>query len=137
MRRTYRGCCHCGRIVFELDAEIGGAIDCNCSLCSRRGALWHAAIDGELRIVEGASELTAYRFLTHTATHLFCRHCGIHPFARPRLDPSRWVVNLRCIDDIDLTALRVHPFDGEHWEDAAAALLSARRASAGAAHQES
>lgn len=132
MPHTYRGSCHCGRVVFELDAEIVGAIDCNCSICRRRGARWHAAVDSELRIVAGESELTPYRFLTHTAKHLFCRHCGIHPFARPRLDPSRWVVNLRCIDDIDLPALRVQPFDGEHWEDAAAALLSARQAQSAA-----
>jgi hypothetical protein len=131
MPRTYRGSCHCGRIVFELDSDaehIKTAMDCNCSLCRRRGALWHAASDQDLRILDGASELTEYRFLTETATHLFCQHCGIHPFARPRLAPTRWVINLRCIDEIALPSLRVLPFDGEHWDEAAAAFLAAHRA---------
>jgi hypothetical protein len=132
MTRTHRGQCHCGRIVFEVDADIDSVVDCNCSLCRRRGALWHAAADAALRLLQGEAERVEYRFNTGTAVHYFCRHCGIHPFARPRLDPTKWVVNVRCLDDVDLTALRVLPFDGEHWEDAAAAFLAARRAH----HQE-
>ena len=54
-----------------------------------------------------------------TAKHYFCRHCGIHPFVRPRLDPTRWAVNVRCIDSVDLSSLEVRAFDGENWEAAA------------------
>jgi hypothetical protein len=27
-------------------------------------------------------------------------------------------VNVRCLDNLDLTALRIEKFDGAHWEDA-------------------
>jgi hypothetical protein len=57
-----------------------------------------------------------------TAKHYSCRHCGVHPFSRPRLDPSRWAVNVRCIDGLDVTSLRVMHFDGANWEEAARAL---------------
>jgi hypothetical protein len=127
MPRMYRGNCHCGRVTFELDAEIGGAIECNCSICFRRGALWLPVSDPQLRIVGGESELALYQFGTMTAKHYFCRHCGIHPFARPRIAPDRWAVNLRCIDGIDLSRLPIPSFDGAHWEEAAAALLTQRR----------
>lgn len=122
MQQTYRGSCHCGRVSFELDGEVKYAIECNCSICRRKGALWHGTADASLRILSGESELTLYRFNTMTAKHYSCRHCGISPFSRPRLDPGVWVVNIRCLEGVDPASLPVHGFDGEHWEDAARAL---------------
>jgi hypothetical protein len=40
------------------------------------------------------------------------------------------VANLRCLDGVDLDTVRVHPFDGTHWQEAAAALLAVQRGSA-------
>jgi hypothetical protein len=122
---TYNGSCHCGRVSFTLDAKVEYLIDCNCSLCRRVGALWIGAADSALRIT-GENELALYQFNTMTAKHYHCRHCGIHPFSRPRLDPTRWAVNARCIQAIDLASLPVRRFDGANWEEAAEA-LSARR----------
>lgn len=106
-------------------------MDCNCSICRRRGALWHGASEASLRITGGEEDLQLYQFGTMTAKHYFCRHCGIHPFVRPRLDPTRWAVNVRCIDGVDLAALEVRSFDGEHWEAAAQAFMQAASAGSG------
>jgi hypothetical protein len=127
MQQTYRGSCHCGRVTFELDAEIRRVTECNCSICRRRGALWHGATEASLRILNGEPELTLYQFGTKTAKHYFCRHCGVTPFIRPRLDPSRWAVNVRCLDGVDPKALPVAAFDGEHWEEAAESLRAKHR----------
>lgn len=126
MHKTYQGSCHCGRVRFELQARIDHVVDCNCSICRRRGALWHGAPDSSLRVLSGESDLALYQFNTKTAKHYFCRHCGIHPFARPRIAPDHWVVNVRCIDDINLASLKVQQFDGEHWEEAARAFRERR-----------
>jgi hypothetical protein len=120
--RSYQGGCHCGRIRFEVRAALDYVVDCNCSLCRRRGALWHGANEADLRILAGEGELALYQFNTKTAKHYFCRHCGVHPFIRPRLDPGRWAFNVRCIDGVELSSIPVRPFDGEHWEAAAEAL---------------
>lgn len=117
--QIYQGACHCGRVTFELRAKLATVMDCNCSICRRRGALWHGASDATLRITSGEEDLQLYQFGTMTAKHYFCRHCGIHPFVRPRLDPTRWAVNVRCIDSVDLSSLEVRAFDGENWEAAA------------------
>lgn len=122
-RRSHRGACHCGRVTFELQAKLDQVFDCNCSICRRKGALWHAAAEGDLRILTGEPDLVLYQFDTMTAKHYFCRHCGIHPFARPRIDPSRWVVNVRCIEGVDLSTLPLQKFDGENWEKAARDLV--------------
>jgi hypothetical protein len=131
-RRTYLGNCHCGRVAFEVDTQLDHVVECSCSLCRRLGALWHGASDGNLRITAGEADLTLYQFNTMTAKHYTCRHCGVHPFSRPRLDPNRWVVNVRCIDGVDVSALPLMRFDGANWE-AAAAALRAKRAQPGAA----
>ncbi|MES2130343.1 MAG: GFA family protein [Pseudomonadota bacterium] len=123
MIQTYHGGCHCGRVRFELQARLDHVVECNCSICRMRGALWHGSSDAGLRIVKGQEELALYQFNTNTARHYFCRHCGIHPFARPRIAPQAWVVNVRCLDGVDLASLPMRPFDGQHWEAAAAAFL--------------
>jgi hypothetical protein len=122
-RQVHRGSCHCARVTFELDAALTWAMDCNCSLCRRKGALWHGASDTSLRILTGQDDLTLYQFGTMTAKHYACSHCGISTFTRPRLDPTRWAVNVRCIEGLDLSSLTIRRFDGEHWEEAAQALL--------------
>lgn len=119
---TYRGACHCGRVVFSIDADITELSACNCSMCRRKGALYVPVMATRaLRIESGEAALSAYRFGTGTATHYFCSRCGIHPFHRPRLAPERWSVNARCLDGVDLDALPVRHFDGVHWEESAAA----------------
>ena len=128
MPQTHQGSCHCGRVTFAVRADLAYVVDCNCSICRRRGALWHPASEADLRILSGEADLALYEFNTKTAKHYFCRHCGIHPFIRPRLDPSSWAVNVRCIDGVDLASLAVVPFDGADWEAAAAALLGRRKA---------
>lgn len=123
MTQTYQGSCHCRAVTFELDTKLDSVVDCNCSLCRRKGALWHGATDATLRVLTGEADLELYQFGTKTAKHYFCRHCGVSPLSRPRLDPSRWVVNVRCIDGVDLASLKIKTFDGEHWEEAAKAFL--------------
>lgn len=100
---------------------------CTCSYCHRLGALWHGASEGSLRITAGEDELAAYQFGTKTAKHHFCRHCGVHPLTRPRLDPTRWAVNVRCLEGVDVSALALRHFDGRNWEQAAAVLQAVRK----------
>ncbi len=125
--RTYHGSCHCGEVVLELQAQLAHVFECNCSICRRKGALWHAAQQRDVRIVKGEEALTQYQFGSKTAQHYFCQYCGVHPLSRPRFDPSMWVVNVRCIDELDLKRLTVGEFDGRNWEHAARALLESRR----------
>jgi hypothetical protein len=132
MTQTYRGACHCGRVTFEVQADLNYVVDCNCSICRRTGALWHPAADTELRVLTSEAELILYQFNTKTAKHYFCGHCGIHPFIRPRLDPSRWAFNVRCIDGVDLASIKVRAFDGQNWEATAQAYYDRPKKSPGA-----
>jgi hypothetical protein len=118
MTKTYDGGCHCGRVRFRVTASLDGVTECNCSICTKKGFLHLIVEPAQFELLSGADALTTYRFNTGTARHTFCTTCGIHPFYVPRSDPDKIDVNVRCLDGIDLKALRPRPFDGRNWEHA-------------------
>lgn len=122
----HTGACHCGAVRFEFDAPPAPVFECNCSICHARGAIWLGCDATQFRLLEGEAALGVYRFGTRTAQHFFCLQCGVAPFSHPRLAPGQWVINLRCVAGIDLAALKIHRFDGQHWEQAAQAFVQAR-----------
>jgi hypothetical protein len=115
---TWRGGCHCGAIRIEADGELEGLEICNCSICSMTAYIhWHVPPE-RFRLLTPMDALTTYQFGTRTARNHFCRTCGISPFRRSRSDPDDVDVNVRCLEGVDLAALEVRTFDGQHWEEA-------------------
>jgi len=100
---VYAGSCHCGavRISVETSAPPERLIDCNCSVCRKKGILHMPAELSELKMLDGAEAVETYRFGSGVAEHCFCRQCGIHVYGRPRNSPHRYTVNARCLDDFE------------------------------------
>ena len=101
---TYKGACHCGRVTFAARAQLDYAVDCNCSVCHKKGALWHPAAEADLRILTGEADLVLYQFNTRTAKHYFCAHCGIYTHHQRRSNPGEYGYNVGCLEG-------VNPFD--------------------------
>jgi hypothetical protein len=116
MLTTYEGGCHCGRVRFRVKADLADVLDCNCSVCTKKGFLHIIVPLDQFEVLQGADDLSTYQFNTGTATHKFCAACGMHPFYVPRSDPDKIDVNARCIDNIDVSALKPKFFDGKNWE---------------------
>lgn len=118
--QCYHGSCHCGTVRFEVDGPIEQVVQCNCSICSKKGALHHAVEPSRFRLLCGQDQLGTYRFGTGEARHHFCAVCGIHVFSRPRGAPELYAVNVRTLDDLRIEPglPRVVQFDGQHWEEA-------------------
>lgn len=114
---TLEGGCHCGAVRFRVRVGRREAIDCNCSVCTKKGFV-HLIVPAEhFELLRGADVLASYRFNTGVAEHLFCRVCGIHAFYRPRSHPEGYDVNVRCLDgEAPLDGWAIRPFDGRHWE---------------------
>ena len=124
MLQTYEGGCHCGRVRFRVQADLGDLTDCNCSMCTKKGILYLIVPPERFELLRGREDLATYEFNTRTAKHTFCRHCGIHPFYVPRSDPDKIDVNARCIDEVAIEDLRPRRFDGRHWEESIAEFRS-------------
>ena len=120
MPRTMTGGCHCGRVRFRISADLSRVTECNCSICTKKGFLHLIVPPERFELLRGKDDLTTYQFNTQTAKHLFCRTCGMHPFYIPRSDPDKIDVNVRCLDDINLAAVKPLAFDGKHWEQSMA-----------------
>ena len=118
MPQTYEGGCHCGKVRFRVTADLDRVTYCNCSMCSKKGFLHLIVAPEQFELLNGKDNLATYEFNTHTAKHTFCKTCGIHPFYVPRSDPDKIDVNVRCLDGVDVSALRLGYFDGQNWEHA-------------------
>ncbi len=122
--KKYHGSCHCGQVKFTVEATIDKVVSCNCSICTKKGAL-HLKVDPEqFDLVEGKECLSLYQFGTKEAKHYFCKECGINVFSNPRIAPNMYSVNIRCLNDFDLEveSYEVVKFDGNNWENAVAKL---------------
>jgi hypothetical protein len=113
----YQGGCHCGAVRYQIEVEQLTAVDCNCSICIKKGFIHLIVPAARFMLLQGADALSTYTFNTGIAKHHFCRHCGIHSFYRPRSHPEGYDVNLRCLDGNAIEQFQITPFDGQHWED--------------------
>jgi hypothetical protein len=110
----YKGSCHCGRVAFEVEGEIGSALECNCSICLRKGSLLWFVPREQLKVLTPEENMGSYTFNRHAIQHRFCRNCGIHPFGEGS-DPkgnAMAAINIRCLEGIDLSGISVQHFDG-------------------------
>ena len=60
--KSYSGGCHCGQVRFDVTADLSKVYSCNCSICSKRGALWAFVPPGSFALRAGAEALADYQF---------------------------------------------------------------------------
>ena len=75
--QTYSGGCHCGRVRYQVTTSLDPVLDCNCSICRKRGALWTYVKPSQFKLQSGQDELSDYQFNKKAIHHLFCRNCGV------------------------------------------------------------
>lgn len=111
----YRGGCHCGNIAIEVEGDLTMAVSCNCSICTKKGALLWAVPHRELRVTAG-EEPGRYLFHNRVIAHRFCTACGMNPYAEDANEGGERTayINIRCLEAVDLTAVPVMEFDGRN-----------------------
>ncbi|KAI1484352.1 glutathione-dependent formaldehyde-activating enzyme [Biscogniauxia mediterranea] len=139
--KIYTGSCHCGAVtlavkVKPLDSTYQGStfqekvVECDCSICIRNAYCWIYPKKPQVSIV-GAENLSYYAFGARVWQKSFCRTCGvpvhhhiedyseaqlaampeeIRAWAGPRRNWSP--VNLRALDGVDLSVLKVERLRG-------------------------
>jgi len=115
MKQTYEGACHCGRVRFEVDADIDHVRVCDCSVCYKRGALNFRVHQDDFRPLTPLDEMTLYQWHTKTSKDYFCPDCGILPFRIPRMHnegETIWTINVRCLAGIDAYELPIREVYG-------------------------
>lgn len=104
---THLGSCHCGGVRFQVDTDepLDPYFRCDCSLCSRKGAVMGEAARSALKVTKGEDLLSVYRWNTGEARHYFCKVCGIYTHHVMRGATDRVGVNMGCIQGVQVHAL--------------------------------
>jgi hypothetical protein len=113
--KTYTGGCHCGAVRYEVQADLANVMQCNCSICSKRGLMLTFAGADQFKLLSGGDLLKDYQFNKKVIHHVFCPTCGVESFAngtRPGDGAKMVAVNVRCLDGVDLDVLKPKRFDG-------------------------
>lgn len=117
----YKGQCHCGAILIELESErppgeqLLGA--CQCSFCRKHNA--HAFSDPKASVRIIASEpqhLQRYRFGLETSEQIICKCCGVYVAMTLTDEDQVWsVINIDTLDDRALFTREPEPryYDAE------------------------
>ena len=75
--------------------------------------MWKNHVPSEsFRLLEGADNLTHYRFGPATIDHTFCKTCGVYPFVsadEPVMGGLFYCVNVACLDNVPAEVLDVAP----------------------------
>jgi hypothetical protein len=118
MRQTYQGGCQCGAVRYQVSADIGEVISCNCSRCAKVGHLLAFAPASDFKLLAGENVTTDFQFNKHVIHHLFCSRCGVQSYARgkrPGDGADVVAINVRCLDDVDPDSFMVKRVDGRKF----------------------
>ena len=121
---TITGCCHCGKVAFEIEGEIPPTLThCTCSFCAKRGALYAYYEPDQFRLTTPEAGSATYRWNSKMVAHNFCSNCGCGTFSdSPAFKPDgswdgkarRIGVNARLFDNFDATEAPVQVIDGKN-----------------------
>ena len=77
----YKGSCHCGQVAFEAEGNLEKIMECNCSICSKRGSLhWFIPLDS-FRLMTPEDSMGTYTFNKHAIKHRYGPKCGCAPYS--------------------------------------------------------
>jgi len=103
IKATHKASCYFALVQFELFLPNGleQLRRCNCSMCSKRGAIVASVGLNAIKITKGKDVLSLYQFNTHTAKHYFCSNCGIYTHHQRRSNPDQYGFNIACLEGVN------------------------------------
>lgn len=116
--RTLRGSCHCGAVRFQVQADLAhGASRCNCSVCTKLGALGSIVKPDAFELLSEQAALSSYEWGHKISKRYFCKSCGTYCYASGHLAEvgGDFVsFNYNTIDELEIGDLPVVYWDGRH-----------------------
>ncbi|MCF8708141.1 GFA family protein [Rhizorhapis sp. SPR117] len=114
---TVTASCHCGNVRLSFPAMPDEAMSCNCSHCSKKGFLLAFFPADQVTIEAGTDKVSTYTFNKHVIQHRFCPTCGVQVYAEGKMPDgsATTAINLRCAEEVDLSALNIREVDGRSF----------------------
>lgn len=111
--------CHCKATQFEVTHPPKDVNSCNCSLCTKRGALWAYYAEAEFKLTTAPDRVSTYQWGDYMMKLHYCAICGCATYNEGptwvgrELDFTRTTigVNARLFDDFDLDQVPIRYSD--------------------------
>jgi hypothetical protein len=119
--KKHAGSCHCGAVKFQVEIDATKGSQCNCSICAKLGATGATVKPAAFRLLTGEASLGTYEWGAKISKRFFCKNCGVYCYGAghlAQLGGDYVSVNLNCLDDVELSALKIAYWDGRHnnWQ---------------------
>ena len=99
------GRCECGKVRYEVDAEISDFSHCHCSQCRRLHGAAFTSFGGiardRFRYLSGEADLACYAS-SDTTDRIFCAVCGSNILVDYKPEPDVLYITLGTVDGITL-----------------------------------
>ena len=110
-----RGKCECGKVRYEVDAEITDFSHCHCSQCRRLHGAAFASFGAirrdKFRYVSGQADLKSYAS-SEQIDRVFCSLCGSNILADFKPEPNMLYITMGTIDGDPKCPPGYHQFVG-------------------------
>jgi hypothetical protein len=104
--------CHCGAIRVEIPRRPRTLTSCNCSICSRTGALWAYYAAKDVRVIAARGATQSYAWGRRKLRFVRCRICGVVTHWQGERKRPHMGVNARNLGAAAIAAIRVRRLDG-------------------------
>ena len=113
----HTGRCNCGDVRYEVTVDASAASGCNCSICTRLGALGAVVKPSAFKLLSDEAKLASFSRAPEIANRFFCARCHIFCFGKghlAELGGDFISVNLNTLDNFDPSLARIVYWDGRH-----------------------
>jgi hypothetical protein len=116
------GHCHCGQVTITIPAQPDYVNDCNCTLCSKIGALWGYFDPADVRVAGETQQYSRADSADPAVIAHFCGRCGCtthwtatKAFVRRVGENNRMGANMRLFPPAALRGVEIRFPDGRGW----------------------
>ncbi len=109
------GHCECGRVGYEVDADITDFSHCQCSQCRRLHGAAYVTFAGisrdKFRYISGEADLKVYAS-SEANDRVFCAECGSNILVDPKSEPELLYLCMGTVDGDPACPPGYHAFVG-------------------------
>jgi|SRR5215217_4333421 len=117
----HHGSCLCGDVQFEVELDWSKGSRCNCSLCTKLGAVGSIVKPAAFTLLSPEDKSSSFTRTPEIGRRFFCARCHTYCYGSGHLDVlgGDFVsVNLNCLDGFDVSQAELIHWDGRHdnWQ---------------------
>jgi hypothetical protein len=106
--------CHCGAVRLEIESAPEWVLDCGCSICRKKGALWSYYSPTKVRVIPESGATAIYMWGDRELEFHTCKICACTThWSAANKTGDKMGVNARLMDPKVLAAAKLERSPGD------------------------